>query len=418
MSYQLFLKRFLLIIAIITLLGLLWFIRDTVMTAFLATVIAVGLSIPTRMLTNRGMKRGWAIGVSVTGFLIVLSFAVLLIVPSLVTGITDLVTDIPAAANAALDAYSNLRQTNDLLGSLLPEFDPSSFEITEDIAATIQELIQSILSTAAPAILQGIGTVSSVAFDLFILFFIFLFFLIEPKVYVKASLYLVPQRYQQRLLDLWNELYVTLTLWFKAQFTSIAITVFLVWFVLGVLLGMPNALTVAIFSGVATFIPNIGAVLPAIPIIIFALADDPSSLWYLLLAFLIIQQAEGNIFTPSIVKNELNIPSGALMLFQIVFTTLFGFLGLLLAIPLMATMIAIVREVYSYGFLGLREAEIELQTTAQGELLLAGATPAVVDPKEQRDAPVVVDPKEREVEIEVEIEKETEVKVDATKEES
>ena len=387
MSYQLFLKRFLLIVAILLLLALVWYTRDTVMTAFLAAVIAVGLSIPTRWLVSRGLKRGWAIGISVTGFLIALLLALLLIVPSLVLGLADLIADVPTAVTTAVEAYESLRTSNDTLNSLLPSLDPNNFVLTEDLVATLQELLQSVWNTAAPAILEGIGTVSTVAFDLFILFFIFLFFLIEPQTYIKASLYLVPTQYQQRLLDLWNELYTTLTLWLKAQFTSIAITVFLVWFILGVLLGMPNALTVAIFSGVATFIPNIGAVLPAIPITVFALADDPSSLWYLLLTYLIIQQAEGNIFTPAIVKNELDIPAGALMLFQIIATTLFGFLGLLLAIPLMATLIAMVREVYSYGFLGLRQGQITLESTPEGHLVMVDPElPSTPDPPSEESA--------------------------------
>lgn len=371
MSYQQFLKRFLMIVSIVLLLALLWFVRDTVMTAFLAAVIAVGLSIPTRALTNRGVRRGWAITISVTGFLVVVVLALLLMVPSLVTGVADLVSDIPAAAETTIEAYETLRSSNETLELVLPTLDLDDFEITDDLVTTVQELIQAAISTAAPAILEGIGTVSTVAFDLFILFFIFLFFLIEPRTYVRASLYLVPKQYQQRLLDLWNELYHTLTLWLKAQFTSIAITVFLVWFVLGILLGMPNALTVAIFSGIATFIPNIGAVLPAIPILVFTLANDPSTVWYTLLAYLVIQQAEGNIFTPAIVKNELSIPSGALMLFQIVATAVFGFLGLLLAIPLMATLITLIREVYSYGFLKLGPDDVQLETTGDGQVVFA-----------------------------------------------
>ena len=72
-----------------------------------------------------------------------------------------------------------------------------------------------------------------------------------------------------------------------ALFISITLTVSLVLLILG-LLGMPHILVVAVFAGFATFVPNIGAFLPLIPIAIFTPADDPAKPFIMVPAYLAI----------------------------------------------------------------------------------------------------------------------------------
>ena len=171
-------------------------------------------------------------------------------------------------------------------------------------------------------------------------------------------------------MEVWKELYATLRAWITALSLSISITVALVWLILGVLLGLPNSLVVAVFAGLATFIPNIGAFLPIIPITIFTLTSEPSNLLLYIPVYLAIQLTESNIITPAIVKAELEVPSGGLLIFQLLMTLAFGALGLLLAVPMLALLIVLVRELYAYDQLGLRNTVVELEINDQGHLQL------------------------------------------------
>ena len=186
-----------------------------------------------------------------------------------------------------------------------------------------------------------------------------IFFLVEPKVYVRASLYLLPAEHHARVLSLWSVLYHTLRTWLSTLSISIAITAALVWLILGAL-GMPNVLVVAAFAGIATFVPNIGALLPLIPISVFTLASNPGQLPLMVGVYLGIQLVESNILTPSIVRRQLNIPLSAMLGFQVLAALIFGLVGVLLAVPLLAVLIALVRELYSYGFLGLRGRKLQV----------------------------------------------------------
>ena len=74
----------------------------------------------------------------------------------------------------------------------------------------------------------------------------------------------------------------------------------------------------------------------------------------MVVAYLGIQLLESNVLTPSVVRRQLSIPPAATLLTQILAGYIFGVVGVLLAVPLLAVMIALVRELYSYGLLGLR----------------------------------------------------------------
>ena len=65
--------------------------------------------------------------------------------------------------------------------------------------------------------------------------------------------------------------------------------------------------------------------------------------------------------TPQVVKAQLNIPAGFLMLFQLLITMALGAIGLVLAVPILACLIVFVREVYSYDVLHLRNVKVHLE---------------------------------------------------------
>jgi predicted PurR-regulated permease PerM len=270
--------------------------------------------------------------------------------------------------------YEELRSSNPLLESALAPLPSAENAITTLTPDRAQEILNRFLNASlaiAPTLLGGVGTVLTLLVNVAVVLFIAIFFLVDPQSYVRASLYLLPKEYHTSALDIWKELYQTLRAWLSALSLSITITAALVWLILGVLLGMPNPLVVAVFAGLATFIPNVGVFLPIIPITIFTLSGEPGRLLIYIPVYLLIQLVESNVLTPSIVKAELNIPAGGLMIFQLLMTIAFGPLGLLLAVPALAVIIVLVRELYVYDRLQLRDTEIDVEIDDEGEIQLA-----------------------------------------------
>ena len=359
MSYREYLKYLLTAVFLIVVLLGLWHLRFILMLGFTAAMLAVALSVPACWLQERGLRRGIANIIAVVGFITTTILLGFVIFPTVIEEATNLFATLPTALVRVTEAYETWRTSNENLIAILPALNYSEVSATlVDLGiqpGDVSNIVLPVVNSTLP-VLQGVGSVVfGLIANLAIVIFVSIFFLAEPATYTKAALMLVPHTHQKRALEIVDALYSTLTNWVTAQFISISITVFLVWFILGVLLGMSHSLTVALFAGVATFVPNLGSLLPLIPITIFTAADDPTKLLVIVPAYLIIQLLESNVLTPYIVKVELDIPAGGLLLFQVVAATVLGALGILLAIPLLALVITLVREIYSYDMLRLNQ---------------------------------------------------------------
>lgn len=387
MSFREFAKRFLFILIVILLLVGMWQARGTLLLGFAAALIAVGISIPANQLNNLGMRRGWAIALATVGVGFVAFLLFLFVVPRLLTDLSALLSNLPAALRAVPELYEQLRTSNPMLESALAPFPTTEGALSSLTPDRARELVNRFLNAGlaiVPTVIDGVNMVVSLFINIGVVIFIAIFFLIDPQSYVRASLYLLPKRQHTSAIHVWRELYQTLRAWLTALSLSITITAALVWVILGLLLGMPNPLVVAVFAGLATFIPNVGLFLPIIPITIFTLSDDPTQLLIYIPVYLLIQLVESNILTPSIVKAELNIPAGGLMIFQLLMVLAFGALGLLLAVPVLAVLIVLVRELYVYDRLQLSNTEINVDVD-KGTLQLEEhkVAPQPTSPKNQ-----------------------------------
>lgn len=352
MSNQDFIKRFLTIVVIILFIASIWYLHSIWTWAFLSLIVSVTISIPIHWLQQRGWKQGAALAASILGAGTIIILLILWIVPTLLNETSTLFNKVPDSIKTFTTVYRDFRSARPLIGNILPPLERLSS------ANHVNQLSNFLNSESLLPLFKGISSTFSTLINIGVMLMIAVFFLLDPESYVRGGLKLLPRHLHKRALEVLQELYHTLTSYVSSLSVSISITVFLVWFILGVLLKVPNAAVIAAFSGLATFIPNIGAIIPIIPITVFTLADNPSKTIIALVAYLLIQFAESSIFTPAIVKAELNLPSGLLLLFQLTATLLFGTLGLLIAVPLLAVIITLVRELYSYDVLKLQDYDV------------------------------------------------------------
>jgi predicted PurR-regulated permease PerM len=102
------------------------------------------------------------------------------------------------------------------------------------------------------------------------------------------------------------------------------------------IIGLPNALFLAIIAGIMEAVPLVGPLLGAIPAVMIAVSTDPSKLIWVILATLIFQTLENNLIVPRVMDRAVGVNPVASLLAFIAFGTIFGFVGALLAIPLAA----------------------------------------------------------------------------------
>ncbi|HEY3876939.1 MAG TPA: AI-2E family transporter [Candidatus Kapabacteria bacterium] len=113
------------------------------------------------------------------------------------------------------------------------------------------------------------------------------------------------------------------------------------------ILGIPLAFTLALFTGLLTFIPNFGPIISAVPPILIGLMISPGKAVAVLVTYIIIQVLEAHLVTPLIQSRAIRMPPVLGLAAQLIFGLLFGFLGLILAAPIMAALLAVLQSISS-----------------------------------------------------------------------
>ncbi len=353
-------------------------IYPTLLLAFTCWVLAIALNMVVDQLRRRGMKRGIAIGLTLGGVILLVTLFVVLVVPAFVGQIGDIFSQFPSTVDRAVHNYAAFQTSNPIAQRILPVIDPASLthsldsllQSSQNAGATVapQDIV-GLLGSATSTLVAVGSALGNALLQIVLLVLITLFLMVDPTFFERLIVNVVPQHAEARTVDILNEVRHTVRLWVGAMFISISVTSVLYWVVLGMVLGLPNAIALSIVGGVATIVPTIGPTIAIIPVIIFALAAGPAKLVAAVILYMAVGTAQDRIITPTVMKSELNIPPAGLVLFQLVAAALLGFVGLLIAVPLLAVLSTLVHEILVKDVLDKSGAPLKLHEQ-DGELVI------------------------------------------------
>jgi predicted PurR-regulated permease PerM len=167
---------------------------------------------------------------------------------------------------------------------------------------------------------------------------------VDPALYHGGMLELFPPRQRARVALTLASLATTLRRWLVTQLIAMLVigavtTVFLF------AIHVKAALPLGILAGILKFIPIIGSIFAAIPAIAMAFIDSPHKALIVGIGYLVIQFMENHLLVPILMKRGVNIPPALTLGIQALMALLFGFLGLLVAVPLLAAILTIARAI-------------------------------------------------------------------------
>jgi predicted PurR-regulated permease PerM len=183
------------------------------------------------------------------------------------------------------------------------------------------------------------------------------YFAVQPGLYRDNLLKLAPASVRPSLTATFGDVNIALKRWLLG--TGAAMLVMGVLTAVGAwLLGLPVPLALGILSGLAEFVPIVGAAVSAIPALLLAATRGPDTLLWTLLFYVAAHQFESQIVIPLIQRKVVSAPP-ALTLFSILgFSLLFGPLGVVFATPLLVVLLVAVRRLY------LHESPVDAQGPA------------------------------------------------------
>ena len=115
------------------------------------------------------------------------------------------------------------------------------------------------------------------------------------------------------------------------------------------ILHIPDAVLVAVIVGVTNIIPVFGPFIGAIPSLLLVVVQSPWHALYLLIFIIILQQVDGNIIGPKILGSSTGLSSFWVMFAILIGGGLFGFLGMLLGVPVFAMIYYIVQRLVNHS---------------------------------------------------------------------
>lgn len=187
-----------------------------------------------------------------------------------------------------------------------------------------------------------------------------LFLAFSPALYVNGLLQLVPGARQARAREVLGETAATLRNWLIAKLAAMAVIGILTTAGLAIL-GIDLALVLGIIAALLSFIPNFGPILSVIPAALIALVVGPEKALHVLALYAAIQAVESYALTPFLQKRLVEMPPALLLTMQVLFGVLAGVLGVIMATPLTAAGMVMIRMWYVEDLLHKRPAGADSQ---------------------------------------------------------
>lgn len=312
------------------------------------------------MVKAKKASRALGIGGAIIFLIVILVLLVALIVPSVISSVSGLVVTMPGNVQHLIDAIQNGRfgdfKVTDTIGKLLAEATDYVEGLVKDMLPQAKTYLVNITSGVISAVKTLLNFVVGIIVAVYVL-------MIKESLIgqSKKVIYAVFKTNQANviieLLHKSDEIFGGFISGKIIDSAIIGVICYLGCWILHI----PNAVLVAVIVGVTNIIPVFGPFIGAVPSLLLVVIESPWHALYLLIFIIILQQVDGNIIGPKILGSSTGLSSFWVMFAILIGGGLFGFLGMLLGVPVFAMVYYILRRLVDYG---IRKKQLPAATEA------------------------------------------------------
>lgn len=278
-----------------------------------------------RLVKRLKVKRKLAIWLVFGGILLIAALVIIFLIPVLENQLNQLVNNFPAIWNYVLIQTEELLDTG-WLTELYQELQATN------IIERITEQVTNVFSVTIDSIGNVFGVLGRIILTVFTMPFVLYYLLADGQRFKQGILKITPTKVRptiQKFLSLSSR---QVGSYVRGQLL-VAIAVSIIFFVGYTIIDLDYALILAISAGLLNLIPYLGSIMAAIPAMILGLFISPWKFVQVLIVLAVEQFIEGRIISPQILGNELDIHPIIILFILLIAGSLFGFMGLILAIP-------------------------------------------------------------------------------------
>ncbi|MYL24319.1 AI-2E family transporter [Halomonas alkaliantarctica] len=318
----------------LTLMWLVWVGLEIILLGMVGLLLALFLYLPANFISRHSfLTYRWAL------------VAVLIIISGLIALFT-------------INFSSNITEQSEQLAEILPNSLNSLQSRMQEWPMGHQLLIPMVegesLRDAFANFISEAGSVFSTTFgalvNTVVVFFVGLYVAFEPWTYRNGIVLLFIPKRRIAASDLLKTIMQTMSWWLLSRGVSMialgVITGLGLW-----LIDIPLAFSLGLIAAVLAFVPYLGPMISAVPALLVAFTIGYVELLYVAMLYLLVQFLESYLITPYVQRKAVRTPPALLIMVQLLLSLLAGVVGLLLAGPLTAVLLVLVKRIYINGWL-------------------------------------------------------------------
>jgi predicted PurR-regulated permease PerM len=363
--------------AVLLVLGLLFRQLATLVLAVLMTVIiAIPLSAGATRLERHGVPRPLGAAATLLAGLSVVAGILALIIPTFIDQVNAFVNDVPTIVH---DLETTIA---DVTGNRPSEVGNSIQEFLQRYTDKPERLIGPITS---------IGVSVAGVFGALIVMLITAYFMaVRPQPLVDGMLRLVPparRRHARHVLERLREAWIG---WMQGVAFDMFISGTLLYIGLTIV-NLDFAILFAVLTALLVVVPYFGAIVGALPPVLFAFTDSPGKALAVLVVYVFVQQIESNVIVPVVMARTTRLHPALIAIGVVMVGNLFGIVGLFVAVPIISAAVILTEEIW------VREIEAAHESRVTVDITLASPEePLPERPDPDRPPPEIARERERE----------------------
>lgn len=307
----------------------LYLVRDIVALLFISLVIVSSIEPAVNWMHERKIPRSLGVGIVYLLLFSIIGLSISFLIPPLTEQFRDLYSKLPEYSQRVEQSLQGIKDYFQTQGNML------------DIQNLIGQSNSSFSEISGNIFSRTVGVFSGFVSAIVVLALVFYMAVKQDGIGNFVAL-VIPEKHKEYALSLTSRIKAKIGRWMTGQLLLMVI-IFALDFLGFYFIGVPYALSLAIFAGLMEIVPYVGPIVSAIPAVILGLTISPMTGLMVLILVFAIQQFENHVIVPQIMKKALGLDPIAIILALLIGLKLGGVLGAILAIPI-ATAIGVVIE--------------------------------------------------------------------------
>lgn len=280
--------------------------------------------------------------------LIVLYLLIIMVVPSLISSINVLIKNVPEQSQNIIDYLHNHIKDNQVLLNYIDEVYNS---MGTTLLSFVKNTVAPSLSNLATIASESVAGIFTICKNLLIGVIAAIYILMNKELFKEQAKLVTHSLLNEKAANIFIDEVIYTDRMFSGFISGKIIDSLIIGVICGIfciIVKMPSALLVSVIVGITNVIPFFGPYIGAIPCAFLILIQNPTMAVVFVVFIIILQQIDGNIIGPKILGDSTGLSSFWVLFSILLFGGLFGFVGMIIGVPVFAVIYDIIRKFVNY----------------------------------------------------------------------